>query len=199
MHGSRRARVLAATLRPARLLLRGLRTMRVRLIRPAYWTDADLHTRLSAEAREFYIGLWMLSDDAGFVTWDIDRMGAELYPFESLAWRREHIPMWLDALDSHAVLLECGKHVLISSLPRHQYPPKPSFQNRRAHEACLHLVAPYGASGDHVAPAGTSTGREGKGRESEGGARGASLEEMGVRRPTFTPVPKPPPSSRRKP
>ena len=27
------------------------------MIRPAYWTDSDLHTRLTAEQREFYIGL----------------------------------------------------------------------------------------------------------------------------------------------
>ena len=59
------------------------------MIRPAYWTDADLHTRLTAEQREFYIGLWMEADDAGFIAWDVDRIGADLYPFRPLAWRRE--------------------------------------------------------------------------------------------------------------
>jgi len=169
--------------------------MRVRLIRPAYWTDADLHTRLSADAREFYIGLWMLADDAGYVTWDIDRMGAELYPFEALAWRREHIPMWLDELDSHAHLLDCGKHVLVPSLSRHQSPPKPSYQNKKAHDACLHHMAPAGASGHQRGPRGTSTGREG-GLVGvyKGGADGAGLEEHGVARPLpFHPVPKPTP------
>ena len=170
--------------------------MRVRLIRPAYWTDADLHTRLSAEAREFYIGLWMLADDAGFVVWDIDRMGAELYPFEALAWRREHIPMWLDALDSHDHLLECGKHVLIPTLPRHQMPPKPSYQNRKAHEACMHQMAPAGTSGDQRAPA-REGGLVGKGVLLEGGARGATFDEIGVARPLpFHPAPKPTPRKR---
>jgi hypothetical protein len=176
--------------------------MRVRLIRPAYWTDADLHTRLTAEQREFYIGLWMESDDAGFVAWDVDRIGAELFPFEVLDWRRVHIPAFLEAIKPHACLLECGAHVFIPTLSRHQSPPKPSFSNRKAHEACMLHVAPAGTSGGHVEPAGTSTGREGKGREYEGGARGATLEELGVQRPAavvgFHPVPKPPPSSRRK-
>ena len=171
--------------------------MRVRLIRPAYWTDADLHTRLTAEQREFYIGLWMESDDAGFVAWDVDRLGAELYPFEVLAWRREHIPEWLASLSPHASLLGCGKHVLVPALMRHQSPPKPSYQNRKAHDTCLHQVVPAGASGGQVAPA-----REGGlDRGLDRGARGATLEELGVQRPAavgFHPVPKPPPSSRRK-
>ena len=144
--------------------------MRVRMIRPAYWTDADLHTRLTAEQREFYIGLWMEADDAGFVAWDVDRIGADLYPYRPLAWRRARLPKWLALLSDHARLLDCGQHVLIPSLHRHQSPPKPSYQNKRAHETCLRQVAPAGASGGHVAPAqeGGSIGREGKGIE--GGA-----------------------------
>lgn len=73
--------------------------MRVRMIRPAYWTDADLHTRLTAEQREFYIGLWMEADDAGFIAWDVDRIGADLYPFRPLGWRRERLPKWLALLN----------------------------------------------------------------------------------------------------
>jgi hypothetical protein len=60
--------------------------VRVRLIRPAYWTDTDLHTRLTADQREFYVGLWMLADDDGYVSWDVDRVGAELYPYRPLRW-----------------------------------------------------------------------------------------------------------------
>ena len=153
--------------------------MRVRMIRPAYWTDADLHTRLTAEQREFYIGLWMEADDAGFVAWDVDRIGADLYPFRPLAWRRDRLPKWLEILDGHAVLLECGQHVLIPSLSRHQSPPKPSYQNKRAHETCLRQVAPDGASGGQRAPAreGGSIGREGKGNRKGAAADGLTPEE----------------------
>ena len=118
--------------------------MRVRLIRPAYWTDTDLHTRLTAEQREFYIGLWMLADDAGYLAWDPDRVGAELYPYRSLSWRRR-LPEWLTLLGTeHARMLECGRHVLIPNLPRYQSPPKPSSQVKRAHDECRFAGAPVG-------------------------------------------------------
>lgn len=144
------------------------------MIRPSYWTDADLHTRLTADVREFYVGLWMESDDAGYVAWDIDRLGADLYPYRSLGWRRTHLPKWLVSLGTHVQLLDCGEHVLIPTLPRYQSPPKPSYQNQRAHERCVRQLAPHGTSGRHVVPAqeGGSIGREGKGIE--GGARGAT-------------------------
>ena len=151
--------------------------MRVRLIRPAYWTDADLHTRLSAEVREFYIGLWMESDDAGYVAWDIDRVGADLYPFRPLAWRRAHLPKYLAALGPHVVVLTCGQHVVIPSLTKHQAPPKPSFQNQRAHDKCIRPVAPAGASGDHMAPFGNRQEGGSIGVLIEGGARGANGSE----------------------
>ena len=144
------------------------------MIRPAYWTDADLHTRLTAEQREFYIGLWMEADDAGFIAWDVDRIGADLYPYKTLGWRRDRLPKWLGVLGVHARLLSCGQHVLIPSLPRHQAPPKPSYQNQRAHDRCVRQVAPPGITGDQRAPAqeGGSIGKEGKGLE--GGRRGAN-------------------------
>jgi len=136
-------------------------TVRVRMIRPAYWTDADLHTRLTADQREFYIGLWMLSDDGGYVAWDVDRVGAELYPYRSPGWRRRHLTDWVEKLGRHVKVLDCGKHLLIPNLPRYQSPPKPSYPNQRQHEKC-HAD---GASGGHVGPSGTSTGREGNRRE----------------------------------
>jgi hypothetical protein len=140
--------------------------MRVRLIRPSYWTDADLHARLSADVREFYIGLWMTADDAGFVAWDVDRLGAELYPYRTAAWRRAKLPAWLVALgDHHARLLPCGRHVVIPNLPKYQQPPRPSRQNERAHDACRwQQVVADGTTDEQVAPA-QSKGvvKEGKG------------------------------------
>lgn len=146
--------------------------MRVRLIRPAYWTDADLHTRLTAEQREFYIGLWMVADDAGYIRWDVDRIGAELYPYRSAAWRTKRLPSWLVLLDGHVKRLECGRHVVVVRLPTYQKPPKPSAQYKREHEDLCHLLAPAGASGDHgVGPAqGFSNGFSREGKEVEGGA-----------------------------
>lgn len=162
--------------------------MRVRMIRPAYWTDADLHTRLNADAREFYIGLWMEADDAGYVAWDVDRIGADMYAYRPLGWRRTHIARFVEALgvNGHIRLLDCGRHLVIPNLTKYQSPPKPSFPNKRAHEGCMvGQVAPHGASGDQRGPAqgfsreGGLVGEEGKGLE--GGAlrrgNGASTGE----------------------
>jgi hypothetical protein len=135
------------------------------MIRPGYWTDADLHTRLSAEVREFYIGLWMEADDAGFVDWDPIRVGADLYPYRGLAWRSKNIPRWVEALGPHVRILDCGKHLVVPNLEKHQSPPRPSYPNKRAHEKCgLQRVA----HDPKCAQVGPSAGREGKGREGKG-------------------------------
>ena len=147
------------------------------MIRPAYWTDADLHTRLTAEQREFYIGLWMLADDAGYIAWDVHRVGAELYPYRSPAWRAKRIGPWLELLGpAHARMLDCGTHVVIPNLAKHNHVPKPSYQNQRAHDVCLSHMAPRGTTGDNGAPHGTSSLREGKGREVNEGARARDIE-----------------------
>ena len=39
--------------------------MRIRQIKPGWWLDKELRRGLSADAREFFIGLWMLADDDG--------------------------------------------------------------------------------------------------------------------------------------
>lgn len=145
------------------------------MIRPAYWTDADLHTRLSAEVREFYIGLWMEADDAGYVEWDPVRIGADLYPYRSLRWRTTKLPLWVAALASHVRLLDCGRHLVVPSLEKHQNPPKPSYPNRRAHDKCLAQMGPHGATWGHVLE---GKGKEGKGIGREGGAPGALKEKV---------------------
>lgn len=141
--------------------------VRVRMIRPGYWTDADLQTRLTADVREFYIGCWMEADDDGFLAWDTDRIGADLYPFRSLSWRRAHIAKWAEllAVADHLRILDCGKHAMVPNLPKYQACPRPSSQHRKAHDACVRTLTPRGATGDHLGPRGTSTGSEEKGSE----------------------------------
>jgi hypothetical protein len=136
--------------------------VRVRLIRPAYWTDADLQTRLTAEVREFYIGLWMEADDEGYIDWDLTRIGAELYPYRGPAWRRR-LERWTVLLGSHLVVLPCGRHAVIPSLPKHQNPPRPTAQYRRQHDRCL---VP------HMAPDGTTAHQVLEGNLREGNLRG---------------------------
>jgi len=56
-------------------------TMRGRYLMREYWSDTDLFTRLNADQRELYQGLWMLADDDGWMPRDIDGIGAALYRF----------------------------------------------------------------------------------------------------------------------
>ena len=134
------------------------------MIRPAYWTDADLQTRLTAEVREFYIGLWMEADDEGYIDWDLVRIGAELYPYRGPAWRRARLVRWAESLAPHLVVLDCGRHAVIPSLPKHQTVPRPSSAIRRQHDRCtaMHVHA--------------SAGREGEGRE--GNRRGVGAADV---------------------
>ena len=52
--------------------------MRIRQVKPAFWTDARI-AALPAPARLFYIGLWMVADDAGWLRWDPSQIANELY------------------------------------------------------------------------------------------------------------------------
>lgn len=168
--------------------------MRVRMIRPAYWTDADLHTRLTADQREFYIGLWMLADDEGYVAWDPDRVGAELYPYRSATWRAKRLADWLAVIGpDHAKLLDCGLHVYIRNLKRYQTPPRPTSMNQKAHDVCMreHMNARE-VSGGHVTS--VREVKEGKGvvKGLNGGAPALDETTTNDGRPSFASrVPRP--------
>jgi hypothetical protein len=56
-------------------------TMRGRYLMREYWSDSDLHLRLSPEEREFYIGLWMLADDDGWLPRDVPGIGAAVFQY----------------------------------------------------------------------------------------------------------------------
>jgi len=158
--------------------------MRVRMIRPGYWTDADLQTRLTADVREFYIGCWMQADDAGYIAWDVNRLGADLYPYRPLGWRRAHIGKWIELLtvNGHLRVLDCGKHVVVPNLTKYQACPKPSYQHQRAHDACMRNGAPRGATGGNGVPAQEGKGIGRKGIGIEGGAAADLKDETEFRR-----------------
>lgn len=114
--------------------------MRIRSIKPSYWSDYDLQKHLTAEEREFYIGLWQQADDAGWLVWDVHRIGAELYPFKATARREAFIArvasklVSLDPVNPHLVIHECG-HARVPKMPGHQHlSGKPVYTVRNAHE-----------------------------------------------------------------
>ena len=109
--------------------------MRIRQIKPGWWLDKELRRGLSADAREFFIGLWMLADDAGWLQWDVTRIAAELYPFgvdvdgglfatDPIEAREAAVATWTAQLVAlpgrpHLVILGCG-HARIPNLTEHQ-------------------------------------------------------------------------------
>lgn len=109
--------------------------MRIRQIKPGWWLDKELRRGLSADAREFYQGLWMLADDAGWLDWDLERIGAELYPYgvivgglltpDPIEAREDAVATWAKQLaalspdDPHLVILACG-HARVPKLTKHQ-------------------------------------------------------------------------------
>lgn len=122
--------------------------MRIRQIKPSYWLDKDLHLSLTAAQREFYIGLWMLADDAGWLDWDVTRIGAELYPYRGVSRREREVTacaMALSTLDAacpHLLILDCG-HARVPKLVDHQrFGGRPVVSVRDAHaRTCAQLSA----------------------------------------------------------
>ncbi len=165
--------------------------MRIRSIKPSYWTDVELQTGLTADEREFYIGLWMLADDAGWLTWNPVTIGAELYPFRQRSRREAQIIRWAQRLATadpehpHLIIYDCG-HAQVPKIARHQHPGRPVYTVQTAHRNCAQLNA---VERSESQPRRVEERRveEGRGEESKGGDRRgiftpmrAALLEAGV-------------------
>lgn len=102
-----------------------MQAMRIRQVKPSWFTDKALQTGVRADTREFYIGLWMLADDDGWFEWDEDAIGVAIYGFLPLA-RREHLIakhtlalMELTPTAPHLLMHPCG-HSQVPKMPQHQ-------------------------------------------------------------------------------
>lgn len=108
--------------------------MRIRQIRPEFWTDSVMAS-LPPAVRLFYIGLWNVADDAGWLTWSPSQIGAVLFPFETRKRRERDIDRWGSELQDAGRLRyhDCGC-AEIPTLARHQrVTGKQSFGSREAH------------------------------------------------------------------
>lgn len=110
--------------------------MRIRQVKPAFWTDRVV-ARMTYPARLFYVGLWCVADDAGWLTWDLDELGALLFPYEQPTKRNRHLSAWTDELTAsgRVKLLDCGC-AIIPTLENHQKQSggNRSFAGRTHHE-----------------------------------------------------------------
>lgn len=119
--------------------------MRIRSIKPVFWRDRDL-ARVGDEARLFYIGLWMQADDAGYFRWNVDEIGADLYPYLSARSRATKIARSRAAIeampgDARLVVMPCG-HAMLTRFQAHQKPGGGSRITTFAtqHERCPRYV-----------------------------------------------------------
>lgn len=98
---------------------------RIRQIKPSWFLDKELRRGTTADAREFYIGLWMLADDDGWLVWDEERIAAELYPFDPIGRRERNVAKWADQLErlnakaAHLIVFDCG-HGTVPKMKPHQ-------------------------------------------------------------------------------
>lgn len=104
-------------------------------MRPTFWSDASVAS-LPAAARLTFAGLWGLADDDGYFEWRPAEIGAELYRYDPAKARVRHVEDHLQRLiDAGLVeLLECGRHGLIDSMPKHRAQSgRHTFQTRETH------------------------------------------------------------------
>lgn len=97
--------------------------MRIRQIKPSYWDDTRLHHTqgISADVREFYIGLWQIADDIGWLAWDVSAIAKQLYGWQGVSRRERNVREWGARLAGigRINIFECG-HALVPTLTKHQ-------------------------------------------------------------------------------
>jgi len=78
-------------------------------VRPEFFTDAIV-SRLTPDVRLTYIGLWCVADDAGWMTFDVPQIAAQLYPYESVRVREKRVRRAAEALvaSGRVVMHDCG-------------------------------------------------------------------------------------------
>ena len=95
--------------------------MRIRQVKPAFWSDARL-SELPETTRLFYIGLWMIADDAGWLRWEPTEVGRDLYGYDDRKKRERRVSQMFAELVAAGRVLEhpCG-HAEIPKMMDHQH------------------------------------------------------------------------------
>lgn len=115
--------------------------MRIRQIKPSYWDDTRLHHTpgISGDVREFYIGLWQLADDVGYLRWDVSGIAKQLYGWQGVHRRERNVSEWGARLAGigRVLIYECN-HAYIPTLAKHQRIGGTRAEGAfREHQSCL--------------------------------------------------------------
>lgn len=151
--------------------------MRIRTVKPEFWTDEKL-VELPDSTRLFFVGLWMLSDDAGFFRSSVREIANELYSFRPVRRRERDVEAWMARLVELGVvrLLDCGKHGLVPNLVDHQWmagTTKRVYRIRQEHDGERSRGEPAGSP---RGPEDPRVGREGNGEGKELDLRASARE-----------------------
>jgi hypothetical protein len=152
--------------------------MRIRQVKPAFWTDAKV-AALPPAVRLFYIGLWMEADDAGWFRWDLSQIANELYGYESRKKREREVTAYVDLLvrTGRVVIHPCG-HAEVPTMTTHQHLSATTKQVKtflREHADC-NGSPPTPAEARENPPL---PGRKGIGKERSGNGHGTVSEGLG--------------------
>ena len=173
---------------------------RIRQIKPSWFLEKELRRGTSADAREFYIGLWMLADDDGWLVWDEERIAAELYPFDPIRRRETNVAKWASQLErlnadaAHLVVYDCGHAVVPKMAPHQRIAGTRTVSVHKKHvdscrgvrsrlslQVATEALEPDVATRSH----GTSEGRVGNGKERNGTSREATPPDGGLAESEF--------------
>lgn len=148
--------------------------MRIRQVKPAFWTD-DKVAKLSYPARLYWIGLWNIADDAGWMAWQRERIGAELFPYESPNRRLRNLDRWTAELTAQGLLVIDDCCAVVPHMPDHQrITGKQTFGARDSHRK--HELAKSGSQVLSVSPGRVGNGK-GKGTERNGRVRESARDQ----------------------
>lgn len=109
-------------------------TMRGRYLMREYWEDSDLFLRLTADEREFYQGLWMLADDAGWLPRDVPAIAAALYRYENTDERQTTVVQRLAKLRDLGKIVSHRCCIYVPAVPRYPRPGNKSNTHLNEHQ-----------------------------------------------------------------
>jgi len=97
--------------------------VRIRQIKPSFWADENVAALTSDSVRLFYVGLWQLADDEGYLRGSVREIGAELYRFAPPAGREARVTRYLAELVTSGRIVQkaCGAHYVVPHLTDHQH------------------------------------------------------------------------------
>lgn len=104
--------------------------MRIRQIKPTFWSD-EVVSALPEGTRLFFIGVWMLADDAGWLRWNVAEIALSLYGYQARNIRERRVSTMGSQLVEvgRIEIAECG-HAFVPHLRAHQRFSAPEKQVR---------------------------------------------------------------------